>query len=87
MECGEWVPQHIVYEIMNNTSLQAQDTVKMIWRPNQSGEFSLKSAFSLTREHANSSFLFIRIWYEKLPVKIIFFTLRMLRNRLPLIQF
>ena len=55
----------------------------MVWRPTQSGRFTLRSAFQLMRRHANSSFMFRSIWHPMLPLKISFFLLHLLRGRLP----
>ena len=55
----------------------------MVWRPSQSGRFTLQFAFQLVRRRANSSFMSRRTWHPVLPLKISFFLLRILRGRLP----
>ena len=65
-------------------ALQGED--RMVWMLTPSGEFSVASALSLVRTHSNGSFGAACIWHRFLPITISFFMLRLLSNRLPLME-
>ena len=58
----------------------------MVWAPSISGEFSLASAYWISREGGNSSWLYSRLWLPGLPLKVSFFMLRLVGFRLPVMD-
>ncbi|XP_071906092.1 uncharacterized protein [Coffea arabica] len=80
----QWVPQEIASEIVREDPPAGQLPDLMIWRPEHSGRFTLKSAFSIVQHRSSPSPLFKRIWHYAVPLRISFFLLRLLRERLPL---
>ena len=81
---SQWVPSEIVVEIVQVDAPAGQLPDLMIWRPEHSGYFKLKSAFTLVQHHSTPSPLFNRIWHRVVPLRILFFLLHLLRDRLPL---
>ena len=65
-------------------SLDEADT--MVWALSTSGAFSLASAYRITREGGNSSWLYSLLWLQGLPIKISFFMLRLIESRLPVMD-
>ncbi|XP_071923159.1 uncharacterized protein [Coffea arabica] len=80
----QWVPDYIVSEIVSKAvpAGNAQDCV--VWELTESGEFSIASSYLLLSGQTPSSFMFDRVWHSLLLVKISFFMVRLLRDRLPL---
>ena len=56
----------------------------MVWRLEPSSRFTLKTGFSLVQHHSGPSPLFNRIWHPGVPLRVSFFLLRLLQDRLPL---
>ena len=81
---SQWVPPDIVAEIGQLHPPGGSLPDLMVWPPEPSGRFSLKTAFSLVRHHARPSPLFKRICHLGVPLRVSFFLLRLLRDRLPL---
>nr|XP_027064499.1 uncharacterized protein LOC113690699 [Coffea arabica] len=91
---GEWsapllskVLQPEVFRLVMASSppaLQGED--RMVWMLTPAGEFSVASAMSLVRAHSNGSLGSACIWHRFLPVTISFFMLRLLSDRLPLME-
>nr|XP_027067665.1 uncharacterized protein LOC113693307 [Coffea arabica] len=81
---AQWVLSEIVAEIVRVDPPAGQLPDLMIWRPEHSGYFKIKSAFNLVRHQSSSSLLFKRIWHRGVPLRISFFLLRLLRDRLSL---
>ncbi|XP_027156179.1 uncharacterized protein LOC113756908 [Coffea eugenioides] len=57
---------------------------ELVWMPSASGQFSLSSAFQEVRQVRSASWIFSHIWHRQLPLKVSFFMLRLLLQRLPL---
>ncbi|XP_071933850.1 uncharacterized protein [Coffea arabica] len=81
---SQWVPLDIVAEIGQTHPPVGSLPDLMVWRPEPSGHFTLKTAFSLVQHHSRPSLLFNRIWHPGVPLRVSFFLLRLLRDRLPL---
>ncbi|XP_071939807.1 uncharacterized protein [Coffea arabica] len=81
---SQWVPLDIVVEIGRMHPPVGLLPDLMVWRPESSGHFTLKTAFSLVQYHSTPSPLFNRIWHPVVPLRVSFFLLRLLRDRLPL---
>nr|XP_027121228.1 uncharacterized protein LOC113738192 [Coffea arabica] len=81
---SQWVPPGIVAEIGRILPPKGSLPDLMIWQLEPSGCFTLKTAFSLIQHHSGSSPLFNRIWHPGVPLRVSFFLLRLLRDRLPL---
>ena len=54
----QWVPAGIISKVARVAPPVGRLPDLMVWRPSQSGRFTLRSAFQLVRRHANSSFMF-----------------------------
>nr|XP_027082134.1 uncharacterized protein LOC113704429 [Coffea arabica] len=81
---AQWVPSEIVAEIVRVDPPAGHLPDLMVWRPEHSGCFTIKSAFNLVRRQSSPSPLFKCIWHQGVPLRISFFLLRLLRDRLPL---
>ena len=69
---SHWVPLDIVTEIGRIDPPDGPLPDLIIWRTEQSGRFTLKSAFSLVQHHSGSSPLFKRIWHQVVPLRVSF---------------
>ncbi|XP_027120520.1 uncharacterized protein [Coffea arabica] len=78
----QWVPSRIIDEILKKEPPLLPQCDHMIWKLNQLGAFSLASAFQVIKYASESSFMFSKVWISVLPLKISFFMVRLLRNRL-----
>ena len=80
------MPDDIINEISQFALPKIEEGVDdlMVWAPSQSGVFTLRTAFDVVRTQVPRSFIFSRVWHPRIPWKISFFLLRLLRNRLPL---
>nr|XP_027062765.1 uncharacterized protein LOC113689142 [Coffea arabica] len=65
-------------------TLQGED--RMVWMLTPTREFSIASALSLIRSQANRSLGTTCIWHRFLPFTVSFFMLRLLSDRLPLLE-
>ncbi|XP_071933115.1 uncharacterized protein [Coffea arabica] len=92
MEDREWVvwklaevlPCDMVQQVLAMAGLDGASPDRMIWLASSSGQFSLWFTYREVREMKPSSFLFCQIWHASVPLKMSFFILRLLSNRLPL---
>nr|XP_027067566.1 uncharacterized protein LOC113693192 [Coffea arabica] len=89
---GDWVtwrlaeilPIDMVQQVLAVAGPCGNSPDWMIWTATSSGKFSLSSAYNEIRETKPPSLLFRQAWHAQLPLKVSFFMLRLLRNRLPL---
>nr|XP_027086600.1 uncharacterized protein LOC113708336 [Coffea arabica] len=78
-----WVPDAVVAEIIQRPVPTGDGQDRAIWCLTESGDFSIASTYHLSSGQQPTSFMFARVWYPLLPVKISFSMMRVLRNRLP----
>ncbi|XP_027102321.1 uncharacterized protein [Coffea arabica] len=92
MEDREWVawklaevlPCVMVQQVLAVVGPDGAFPDRMILLASTSGQFSLSSTYREVREMKPLSFLFRQIWDASVPLKVSFFMLRLLSNRLPL---
>ncbi|XP_027098892.2 uncharacterized protein [Coffea arabica] len=76
---GDIVPSILQYPVPDGGCAD-----EVIWVPSTSGTFTLASAFRDVRQARNTSVISSKVWHPRLPLKVSFFMLRLLRGRLPL---
>nr|XP_027086510.1 uncharacterized protein LOC113708247 [Coffea arabica] len=79
-----WVPDDIVSEIVTKVAPVGSADDRAVWALTESGDFSIASTYVLLGSQTPSSFMFDRVWHPVIPIKISFFMVRLLRDRLPL---
>ncbi|CDP11040.1 unnamed protein product [Coffea canephora] len=79
-----WVPDDIVSEIVTKVAPVGSADDRAVWALTESGDFSISSTYELLGSQTPSSFMFERVWHPVIPIKISFFMVRLLRDRLPL---
>nr|XP_027109299.1 uncharacterized protein LOC113729174 [Coffea arabica] len=79
-----WVPDDIVSEIITKVAPVGSADDRAVWALTESGDFSIASTYVLLGSQTPSSFMFDRVWHPVIPIKISFFMVRLLRDRLPL---
>ena len=79
-----WVPDDIVSEIVTKSSPVGVADDCAVWALTESGDFSIASSYVLLGRQSPSSFMFSRVWHSLIPIKVSFFMVRLLRDRLPL---
>ena len=70
---SQCISQEIISEIVRGDPPAGQLPDLMIWRPEHSGCFNLRSAFSLVEHRFSPSSIFKRIWHRVVPLGISFF--------------
>ena len=78
------VPQELVPTILQtyiNYKTGIADTA--IWIPEESGKFSIASAWETIRKKRNIDPINNMVWHKKIPFKVAFFIWRALRRKLP----
>nr|XP_027101811.1 uncharacterized protein LOC113722787 [Coffea arabica] len=78
------LPTDLVPSILEHPVPEDWGEAEVIWMSTTSGNFSLASAFRDIRQARNKSMVFDSIWHPQIPLKISFFMLRLLLERLPL---
>ncbi|XP_071939020.1 uncharacterized protein [Coffea arabica] len=78
------LPTDLVPSILEHPVPEDWGEAEVIWMSTTSGNFSLASAFQDIRQARNKSMVFDSIWHPQIPLKISFFMLRLLLERLPL---
>ncbi|XP_071940080.1 uncharacterized protein [Coffea arabica] len=78
---GKWVGR-----IMEVVAISLDQANTMVWAPSISGAFSLASAYRISQEGGNSSWLYSRLWLPGLSLKVSFFMLRLVGFRLPVMD-
>lgn len=80
-----WVPNDIVLEIITKLAPTGSTDDSAVWALTESGDFSIASSYVLlSSRQTPSSFMFDKVWHPLIPIKISFFMVRLLRDRLPL---
>ncbi|XP_071916250.1 uncharacterized protein [Coffea arabica] len=79
-----WVPDDIVSEIVTKAAPVGSANDRAMWTLTESGDFSIASTYVLLGSQTPSSFMFDRVWHPVIPIKISFFMVRLLRDRLPM---
>ncbi|XP_027120639.2 uncharacterized protein [Coffea arabica] len=79
-----WVPNDIVSEIVTKVAPVGSAEDRAVWALTESGDFSIASTYALVGSQTPSSFMFDRVWHSVIPIKISFFMVRLLRDRLPM---
>ncbi|XP_071923146.1 uncharacterized protein [Coffea arabica] len=84
----QWLPDSIIAMIVqiNPPDVFSKQPDRMVWDLDISGSFSISSAYNLVRKISNTSIFSSNIWLTALPAKILFFMLRMLSGRLPVME-
>ncbi|XP_071933890.1 uncharacterized protein [Coffea arabica] len=77
-----WVPDSIVEEIVRKPVPMGFGQDNAIRCLTESGDFSLASTYPISGGQRPTSFMFDRVWHPLLPIKIAFFMIRVLRDRL-----
>ncbi|XP_071917209.1 uncharacterized protein [Coffea arabica] len=77
------LPNEMVPSILDHPVPEEGGETKVIWMSTTSGKFSLNSVFGDIRQARNTSMVFERIWHPRFPLKVSFFMLQLLVERLP----
>ncbi|XP_038687446.1 uncharacterized protein LOC119986824 [Tripterygium wilfordii] len=77
------IPDFIVEKILNEIPSIYDCPDKMIWMPNQNGNFTVKSAWLVTRQSNVFNPVYGYIWHDLIPIKIFIFMWKVLNNKLP----
>ncbi|XP_027067488.1 uncharacterized protein [Coffea arabica] len=81
---GQHVTQEQLHQILRYPVPSSESNDEVIWRLTASGKFTLASTFHDIRQAGNTSVLHSQVWHPQIPLKISFFMLRLLGDRLPL---
>ncbi|XP_071918841.1 uncharacterized protein [Coffea arabica] len=76
---GDIVPSILQYPVPDGGCAD-----EVIWVPSTAGTFTLASAFRDVRQARNTSVISSKVWHPRLPLKVSFFMVCLLRGRLPL---
>nr|XP_027122076.1 uncharacterized protein LOC113739022 [Coffea arabica] len=79
-----WVPNDIVTEIVTKLAPTGSTDDSAVWGLTEWGDFSIASSYVLISRQTPSSFMFDKVWHPLIPIKISFFMVRLMRDRLPL---
>ncbi|WMV27066.1 hypothetical protein MTR67_020451 [Solanum verrucosum] len=75
------LPMDMVKQIQNINIYEGEDDFP-IWTPDTHGFFTCKSTWKVLREGRYTTLTAEKIWHHKIPFKISFFMLRLLKNKL-----
>ena len=81
---GQLLPVEVVQEIAGMAVPSRDVPDAMTWVVSTSGRFSLFSAFREIQDALYSSFMSKQCWHTQVPLKISFFMLQLIRDRLHL---
>ena len=79
-----WVLDDIVSKIVTKSAPMGSTDDCAVWALTESGDFSIASSYVLLSRQTPSSFMFDKVWHPSVPIKISFFMVLLLRDRLPL---
>ncbi|XP_027171858.1 uncharacterized protein LOC113771481 [Coffea eugenioides] len=92
LQIGEVAEQNLWWEVRSGQFSEIVTKVapvgstddRAVWALTESEDFSIASTYVLLGSQTPSSFMFDRVWHPVIPIKISFFMIRLLRDRLPL---
>ncbi|XP_038697968.1 uncharacterized protein LOC119995523 [Tripterygium wilfordii] len=76
------IPDFIVEKILTEIPSIYDCPGKMIWMPNQNGNFTVKSAWHVTRQSNIFNPVYDYIWHDLIPITISIFMWKVLNNKL-----
>ncbi|XP_018623707.1 putative ribonuclease H protein At1g65750 [Nicotiana tomentosiformis] len=82
-EVRQVLPNHILEQTKKVPIGGDNKLYRPIWKLSNDDKFSCKTTFYALRQTGISSMSSQRIWHKKLPFKVSFFMMRLLRGRLP----
>ena len=77
------LPPGIIPLILQHPIPDGGRAAEPVWMPSTSGKFTLASAFGEVRQACNISAVLSHVWHHRIPLKVSFFMLCLLRARLP----
>ena len=81
---GQYISQEFIHPILQHPIPEGDCRDELIWRQTASGRFTLSSAFQEVHQARNYSVIHSQLWHTRIPLKISFFMLKLLLNKLPL---
>lgn len=79
----QWLPASIVSVILQ-LQIFSGEKDQIVWEGSSSGNFTVASAFEGLRQTRNVSLVDKLVWSPIIPLKLFFFTWRLLRRWVPL---
>lgn len=80
LKLGQELPSSIVNDILQIQIYKGHD--KIIWTAEPNGKFACKSASRMLRNAKPSTLTAYSIWHPKIPFKVAFFMMKLMRGRI-----
>nr|XP_027090223.1 uncharacterized protein LOC113711258 [Coffea arabica] len=80
----QYIPQECIPLILQHPVPNGDCRDEVVWSQTALGKFTLASAFQEVRQAWNYPVLHSQVWHPRIPLKVLFFMMRLLLEKLPL---